>query len=135
MILSYTLWSESRSRGVDYKMALALLAVENLQRPRWFRWLELKIPGDRSSRTTGVVQQAGASTDRESVDLAIDRYMVPYLPIIDEDEFFERSEWLRSCAKHYNRSSQYVDLVLAAYHIIGESPDFISRFVSEESEK
>jgi uncharacterized membrane protein len=119
---------QSRSRGLDFRMTLALLAVENLQRPKWFRWLELKLPGDRSSRTTGVMQQLGAMDDRQSIALAIDRYLAPYLPIPEGEEEYLRSEWLRTRAMEYNRDARFSDLVVAALSVIENSSDFVSKF-------
>jgi hypothetical protein len=72
MQLKVHVWRKAQQVGIDPSIPLAVMAAENLQRPSWVRRLERMIP-KRLGGTRGIMQQAGALSDVESIDLAFQR--------------------------------------------------------------
>lgn len=71
----------ARNRAADYSVdpliAEAVLIVENLQRPKWIRWMERRKAVLLPEGTYGAMQVGSPSalTDRESIDLAMSRHL------------------------------------------------------------
>ena len=120
--------SASVTRGVDPRICLALMAAENTQRPKWVRRLEEFVPA--KWRTSGIMQQMGARTDRESVDLALDRYIVPWgAPELDYNGKDVLGYWLEVKALEYNADADFAALSRIALEAINEAPSIVQRFI------
>lgn len=65
---------KAASNGTEPKIVLTLMVVENLQRPRWFRWLEHRFGRVLPVRTTGLLQVMSETplSDHESIDRVIE---------------------------------------------------------------
>jgi hypothetical protein len=103
---------------VDSKVVLSIMIAENMQRPKWFRRLELKTPGNKDERTTGIMQQRGATSDQNSIDLAFQKYFMPYAPC--PSDTYERDDWCRARIEQYNQNESYRELVFGIYYVLRE---------------
>lgn len=102
------------ANDADPNLGLAVMAVENLQRPPWFRQLErvksLFVP----SGTYGVMQVSADSwiSDEESVRRAVETYLKGiHVP----DDYEGQDNLLRGFAESYNPDPIYFELLQAAY--------------------
>ncbi|WP_116450524.1 hypothetical protein [Blastococcus litoris] len=104
---------KARAAGIDPRVPLAVMAVENLQRPPWIRRLERLVPR-KLKPTRGIMQQPGATDDCDSIDRAFARYFASELPAAPSAfppmGTFER----------YNSSEHFVALALGAYEVLEE---------------
>lgn len=120
--------SASVARGVDPRICLALMAAENTQRPKWVRRLEKILPA--KWRTSGIMQQKGARTDRESIDLALDRYFVSWgMPEFDYNGTEIAGYWLEMKALEYNTDADFAALSRIALEAMNEAPSIVQRFI------
>lgn len=101
--------------GTEWNFFLAVMLVENLQRPPWVRRLERSASRLRSQGTYGVMQVLSAEpiSDTESVDLALGRHLGGFSVPSDPDVhgWAVISEKLRT----YNGSEEYANQVCEIY--------------------
>lgn len=89
--------------------------LENLVPARW--------------RTSGIMQQTGAHNDKESVDLALERYFKRWgSPERTYNGAGVDSYWLGQKAIEYNPDADFVALVRIAAEVLNETPGIIERF-------
>ena len=106
----------AREQGADVILTRAIMLVENLQRPSWFRRLE-RCKGRVLKRGTyGIMQTAAAAplSDEESIR----RVVVERLAGVDvrtEDRDWHDTEKLERFARTYNPNPNFVALLVAAY--------------------
>jgi hypothetical protein len=108
--------SEAASAGVDPWLGLAVMAVENLQRPPWFRRLE-KLKAKISGPGTYGIMQVRADNwidDEESIRRAVAGPLKGV--VIPSSELYEEQvNALRDFALAYNPDPTYVELLQDAY--------------------
>lgn len=109
-VVQYAL-NRSVASAVPPEALVSVMIAENMQRPRWLRRLETWAPGLKSSRTLHIMQQKGATSDRHSIDLALERYFEPRLPVPDDD--WERDDWSRLAIADYNSAEPFRGLASA----------------------
>ncbi len=113
------LWSYAESTSVNHqadpKLTHALMLVENLGRPPWFRRLEAAKGLVLPAGTYGVMQVESTKpiSDKESIDSAVMR-LSGVRPFVDGQGYLD-VEGLREFAKSYNDDGDYADLVVEAY--------------------
>lgn len=105
---------EAAAAGVDEVLALVFLVAEDIQRPRWYRWLERTFPGGRH-RTTGIMQQEGARTDNESIEFAISKYLKPVAEAVRVEHQSDREE---------SQEELMVEIVDRSAEAFSEDPQF-----------
>lgn len=120
--------SASREQGIKPQICLAFMAAENAQRPKWVRNFERIMPA--RWRTSGIMQQMGARSDRESVDLAIGRYFMRWgQPEFDYNGEGIAGYWLENKALEYNPDADFAALVRIAAEALNETPAILRRFM------
>lgn len=105
----------SERSGADAVLVLAVMVVENLQRPAWFRALE-QIKGRVLKKGTYGVMQVWAAepiSDEMSIDQAAE-ILSAYSDLCDE-RGYPRPDTFRALGVSYNGSQSYGDLVFTAY--------------------
>lgn len=121
--ISPELWEEAVRQAVQYKadpdLVRAVMLVENLQRPSWFRKLEALAGAFRARGSYGImqVQSSERLSDLESIqtavstefaDVEIPKRDYGWGPVPD-------SSAVKEFAVSYNPSDDFADLVTAAY--------------------
>ena len=101
--------------STDPDLIHALMLVENLARPAWFRRIERLKGRVFKQGTYGIMQVESAApiSDHDSVDLAL-RKLSGVGPFITSKGYVDYAA-LRSFAKTYNDDGDYADLVIQAY--------------------
>lgn len=118
----------SQEQGVRPQVCLSVMAAENAQRPKWVRTLEWLIPAQW--RTAGIMQQTGARTDKESVDLALARYFVRWgEPELDYDGAGIAGHWIEEKPLDYNSDADFAALVRIAVETLNDRPGLTDRFM------
>ena len=113
------LWTFARSAagdaGTDPDLVSAVMAVENLQRPSWFRSLERWKGRIWPRGTYGIMQVASSRplSDHESIVKALAERFAGVTVAHDGFEDAVDSGKIRAFALSYNPSSTYADLVFA----------------------
>lgn len=120
--------SASEAQGVHPHICLAVMAAENAQRPNWVRKFESIVPA--RLRTSGIMQQMGARSDRESVDLALERYFKRWgPPELTYDGEGIAEYWLEDKAIDYNPDRDFAALARIAVEALNETPGIVNRFM------
>lgn len=104
------------SANADEVLVLAVMAVENLQRPPWFRQLERWKSRVFRDGTYGIMQVSSrkALSDEESIRLAVaERFASVNVRTPKGDLDYEA---LKRFASHYNGVSTYVSTLSTAYY-------------------
>jgi len=99
--------------GADPDLVEAILLTENLQRPRWFRFLE-RVKGKFFPAGSYGVMQVSASkplSDEESITLAITQYLAGTALKVTEYGSFD-SDQARSMLARYNDNPNFVQVAL-----------------------
>lgn len=114
--------------GISPELVFTFMIAEDIQRPRWYRYFESRIPGHRR-RTTGIMQQCGAINDFESIDLAIENYLAPASGRVhstsrDEDPDDVRYEMLNQVVTTYSEDPVFQGLVRGLYHSLPENDEW-----------
>lgn len=102
--------------GTDAQLIRAIMLIENLQRPPWFRRLE-RIKGAILPRGTYGLMQVAADNplgDAQSVAIAVRDHLAGIER--DEDDF----DWLPNAVSSYNPDPAYVEAVLTAFWYLEE---------------
>lgn len=107
---------ESKAAGVDATLTHAMMIAENLNRPPWFRRLELLKGKVFPAGTYGIMQVASSTplSDKESIDQAIHSRLVSAPSMVDSRGWPD-SQAVRRFAKTYNDDGGFADLVVSAY--------------------
>jgi hypothetical protein len=117
--IAQALWQyseqEAERMSTDPDLIHALMLVENLARPAWFRRIERLKGLVFKQGTYGIMQVESAApiSDHDSVDLAL-RKLSGVGPFINSKGYVDYAA-LRSFAKTYNDDGDYADLVIQAY--------------------
>lgn len=109
------------ANDADPSLGLAVMAVENLQRPRWFRRLERVKSLFIASGTYGIMQVSADHwiSDEESIRRAVETYLKGiHVP----DDYELQNHVLSSFAQSYNPDPVYVELLQSAYFSV-ENPE------------
>lgn len=112
-------WSRALEVGIDPRIPLAVMAVENLQRPLWVRRFEHRLPRWLGG-TRGIMQQEGATNDLQSIDLAFERYFGPAAANAPEPGDL-------SVFEQYNPSPEFNSLAHGAFETLDNEPELLSR--------
>ncbi len=131
--LIYYARQAAKRAKVDEVLVLVFMIAEDTQRPKWFRNLEYRAPGSRH-RTTGIMQQHGARTDKESIDMAVSNYFAPITESVRRDESgtqpIEEIEGsinyavLTRAAQQYNADPQFRGLVKGLYENLSDDVEW-----------
>ena len=121
------LWERTRQLAEDYgsdpSLALAILAVENLQRPRWFRRME-QLKGRLWKRGSYGIMQVRADrpiSDLESVKLALKHRLSNVR--VPRDEYGADYEGLRRILMDYNPDERFIEMAQAFYEEIAPAEE------------
>lgn len=104
---------QSAKHGTDPTLGLAVMAVENLQRPAWFRRIERIKSFVQPAGTYGIMQVSADHwiDDEESVRQAVQTYLRGvHVPA----DYAERHQTLEDFARKYNPDPVYIDLLQSA---------------------
>jgi hypothetical protein len=103
------------SAGADQSLVLAIMMTENLQRPAWYRRFENFKGVFFPKGSYGVMQVTSPKpiTDRESIDLAIEKYLKDVQ--ISVDLHGRPGPELRQALVVYNPNPAFVDLAEGLY--------------------
>jgi hypothetical protein len=107
--------------GTDPALVRAMMLVENVQRPAWFRKLE-RVKGALFRRGTYGVMQVQSSTpltDEQSIELCVSKHLNGLtVPLTRQGDYdFPDTDALKTIARGYNPDDGYVEGVVAAYDI------------------
>jgi len=107
---------KSRQFHADKAIVLAVAIVENIQRPKWFRFLERIKSLIIRRGTYGIMQVTSTKplNDKKSVDLAVKEYFANQR-VYGEWISDERRNEVIKIAKTYNNDETYANLVADAY--------------------
>jgi hypothetical protein len=105
----------------EWRLFYAVMIYENLQRPPWVRRIERSVARLRRQGTYGIMQVAseGVVTDRESIDIALERHLAGARVVPDEYSNFES---IVANLASYSSDERYPHQVAAVYD---ELPDEI----------
>ncbi len=109
---------KAKEGGVDEFLVLAVMAVENLQRPPWFRRAE-RWKGKLFRRGTYGIMQVEAQSpisDEESIDRSITKF---YGVELHNESGYPSPDAFRQFGHDYNGAKAYGDLLIEAYHLVG----------------
>jgi len=100
----------SRHSRANIYLVQAVCIIENIQRPAWFRKLEVMMSILVKDGTYGIMQVKSSKpiSDEESIKQAIEKYFVNSKDVQSNDE-------IEKIIKKYNFDPKYFDLVLSAY--------------------
>lgn len=113
--------------GTDVAFVKAIMIVENLQRPRWFRDCE-RVKGLMFKRGTYGIMQVESDHpigDRESIEVAVSTRLAGLtVPVIEYTPGYPTYDYnaVRQLALLYNPSEQYAGAVQAAYSVLWTRP-------------
>lgn len=107
----------AKSKGADPDLVLAVMTIENLQRPAWFRFIESHTHWLRRSGTYGIMQVTSPKrlSDEESVREAIEQRISGAR--VSEDGY-ANPDLLRVFALKYNGSEAFGTLLLSAWYVV-----------------
>lgn len=105
----------SREEGADVDLVMAVMAVENLQRPPWFRQLEHLKSRIFRSGTYGIMQVSSRLplTDEESIRIAVSTTLAKVSVKNRQNQL--DTEALKHFASEYNGGPTYYSTLLQAY--------------------
>jgi len=108
----------AKSAGADAVLACALIVVENIERPRWFRGFERVKAKFVRSGTYGIMQVASDRplTDEDSIAKVVSERLVGVNVSTPKGE--PDTTALRTFASRYNRSENFAGLLVAAYYAV-----------------
>lgn len=100
--------------GTDWQLFRSVMIYENLQRPPWVRRVERSVAGMRARGTYGIMQVESlkALTDKESIDLALDRHLMGATP---ESPGSVTIEEVQRLLNGYNTDQSYASRVADIY--------------------
>lgn len=124
--ISKRTWSyldkEATKQNANATLLKAICIVENIQRPKWVRFLERLKSYVWKKGTYGIMQFYSTKylSDKESISLAVTAYFANTAEVKYEEN-------LRELIKRYNNNPDYIDLVLAAMrNIDGNSIEYMA---------
>lgn len=108
----------------DQSLVVAVMLVENLQRPKWLRRLENGIGRFRSSGTYGVMQAPSEKpvSDEQSITIAIEKFFKG-TEVAKQEYSWEKEERLRPYIDQFNSNPTFKNLVSEALEHIVCAPD------------
>jgi len=118
--------TEARRFAADQSLVIAVMIVENLQRPKWLRRLENAFGRFRSSGTYGVMQVQAEKpiTDEQSITFAIEKFFTG-TEISSPENSWEKNERLQPFISRFNSNPIFKSLVSEA----------LDHFVTEPGER
>lgn len=111
---------KSKQGDADVRLVLAVLIVENLQRPRWVRTLERAKEWFSAEGTYGVMQvrSSRAISDEDSIRKAVSTHFSGVAIGTDRHGEPSRLE-LQRAIRRYNGNRKFVEMVEELYHRLG----------------
>lgn len=106
----------AREHGADATLTRAIMLVENLQRPNWFRRLERWKGRVLKRGTYGIMQSAAAAplSDEESIRRVVVERLVGVDVRTAHRDWYDTDK-LEEFARRYNPNPNFVALLVAAY--------------------
>lgn len=121
--ISGKLWEKARADAVrhqaDPELVHAIMLIENIQRPRWFRRLERLKGVFFRAGTYGImqVQSSHPISDEESVERCVsERLNGVQVPL--DDYGYPDGDFVRTVALRFNPEVVYADSVVQAYEFV-----------------
>ena len=106
------------AESADEDLAEAILLVENLQRPKWIRYLERGLGRILKFGTYGVMQVRSKApiSDEESIRLAVTQHLSG--KPIPMTQYGPDQDALLRTIRFYNSNPRFVELVRDVYHVV-----------------
>lgn len=107
--------------GADPQLVRAVMLVENIQRPRWFRRLERFVGRFVGRGTYGILQVRAERpvSDLDSLELALQAQFRGLAPVARPDGGIDYAA-LKSFAHAYNPDPKFEELLSYAYSFVGK---------------
>lgn len=110
---TYSLIEElSRKHNADSILVKSICIAENIQRPKWIRFLENMFGRLKPSGTYGIMQVASKKPigDEQSIKIAVEKYFI-------NTESMDFSQKMKT-VEAYNSNDKYISLIEAVYNFI-----------------